>query len=106
MYNAVEEQFIWKLVFEFPGGQCESVYLRRYADISTIHTWGCARERKARERRSETTYCGAVTARAGDIRAYRNPNGHGFRLEHEPLEGPEGGAHTHVCQEPAAGISM
>ena len=52
-------------------------------------------EQVADGRKADRTYIGAMTARSGDIQAYRNPNGHGFRLEPD-ASGGQGRHHVHI----------
>ena len=98
---------IWKLIFEFQNNQCESLIWHRHVGfspaIAEVHACGCRREAekivKARDLgKVPATYVGAITATAGAIQAYQNPNGHGFVVVHEPSEGRE---HVHVCYRSA-----
>jgi len=96
-----------RALFEFPGGQCESLVWHRYAaGLDGIHRMGCERQTELRQRQlsagrnADKTYVGAATARAVDITQYRNPNGHGFSLCHEPAEGIH---HVHVCYDSVPG---
>src|SRR5437764_9905895 len=93
---------IAKFFFEFPKNQCESViWLRHVGDgAAGVHRFGCARQKTARQRqrdagkRAEKTYIGAASAKTGEINAYRNPNGHGVLVVHEPDEGHH---HAELC---------
>src|SRR5215472_6502049 len=61
-----------------------------------------ARDRKQPARRSQReagktankSYIGAASAKAGEISVYRNPNGHGVTVVHEPAEGRH---HAELC---------
>jgi hypothetical protein len=95
----LENQLIWKALFEFPDGQGESLLWHRHVGyapvIPEIHECGCRREvelrqrDQARGRPPRQRYVGTITATAFAIRAYQNSNGHGFALSHEPSEGRE-----------------
>jgi hypothetical protein len=97
-----------KLLFEFPDNKCESVVWHRYvADgLDGIHRMGCEKQLQARAKQKaagkipDKTYIGAATARAGQISIYRNPNGHGVKVVHEPREGRH---HVHICYDSPAG---
>jgi hypothetical protein len=94
--------------FEFPGNQCESVIWGRYvADgFDGIHRLGCQRQTAVQQRQQaegkppDKTYIGAATAPAGEIDGYRNPQGHGVKVLHEPAEGRH---HVHLCYDSAPG---
>jgi hypothetical protein len=97
-----------KFFFEFPGNQCESVvWQEKLRDgLQGVHRLGCEKQVEARKRQTAAgkeptkTYAGAATARCATIRAYRNPNGHGVTVVHEPKEGPH---HVHICYNSAEG---
>jgi hypothetical protein len=103
-------ELLFSALFEFPGNQCESVIWRRYVngDLTEIHQMGCARELAARKgqvaagKKPDKTYIGAAIARVADIRCYRNPQGHGIRVVHEPAEGRY---HVHLCYDRAPGAA-
>lgn len=103
MYNSGEDAFRWQIVFEFPDGQGESLFWHKYIDLSGVHAAGCGRQENARASKPDTTYTGAVSAIASGVRNYRNPHGHGFRLEHEPSQGR---AHAHICYDAAKNVPM
>lgn len=93
-----------KFFFQFPGNQCESViWHRKIPDgIEGVHRLGCEKQAQARERQAtagkvpDKTYVGAATARCGVIRSFRNPQGHGVKVVHEPTEGAH---HVHLCYD-------
>jgi hypothetical protein len=101
-------ELLARYFFEFPGGQCESVLWRRHvADgLEGVHRMGCDKQSRARDRQAhqgknpDKTYIGAATARASDISSYRNPNGHGLKIIHEPSEGRY---HVHICYDSSPG---
>jgi hypothetical protein len=101
-------EILFSTLFEFPGNQCESVVWRQHVDggLDGVHRIGCERQAAARKRQISTgktpdkTYIGAATARAGDISAYRNPQGHGVSVVHEPKEGRH---HVHLCYDSRPG---
>jgi hypothetical protein len=101
-------ELLARYFFEFPGGQCESVLWRRHvADgLEGVHRMGCDKQSRARDRQAhqgknpDKTYIGAATARAADISSYRNPNGHGLKIIHEPSEGRY---HVHICYDSSPG---
>jgi hypothetical protein len=101
-------ELLARYFFEFPGGQCESVVWRRHVPdgLEGVHRMGCDRQSRARDRQAQQgkkpdkTYIGAATARAADISSYRNPNGHGLRIIHEPREGRY---HVHICYDSLPG---
>lgn len=92
-------------VFEFPGGQVESVVWRKYAvGIAAVHELGCQRQRVKREGGKATwTYEGAITAEVDRIRAIKTSEGHGFHVEHAP---EEGNWHAHISLMPAPGQQL
>jgi hypothetical protein len=93
---------IWKQVFQFPGGQHESLVWRKYAPtVEDVHRLGCQRESEKRETKPDMRYSGFISSTAGAIRGIRTQRGHGFALMHIPEEGlhhigvfyaPDGGA--------------
>ena len=93
-----------KFFFEFPQNQCESVvWQRKLSDaIDGVHRLGCEHQTKLRQRQAAEgkvptkKYVGAATARCGEIRAYRNPQGHGIKVVHEPNEGAH---HVELCYD-------
>jgi hypothetical protein len=101
-------EILYSAFFEFPDNQCESVVWRRYVaeGLASVHRMGCERQAAARRRQvaarkpPDKTYIGAATAKAGDIVNYRNPQGHGVRVLHEPKEGRH---HVHLCYDSAPG---
>jgi hypothetical protein len=101
-------ELLARCFFEFPGGQCESVLWRRHVaeGLEGVHRMGCDRQSRARDRQAhqgkipDKTYIGAATARAADISCYRNPNGHGLKIIHEPSEGR---SHVHICYDSLPG---
>lgn len=98
-----EEQMIWRHLFDFPGGQHESVTWRKYAPKDQdVHTLGFKWEAAKRLSKPDVRYRGFVTAIVGHIRAICNtsPAGHGFRVEHMPDEGIE---HAGIAYELVGG---
>jgi hypothetical protein len=101
-------ELLARCFFEFPGGQCESVLWHRYVaeGLKGVHRMGCDKQSLARDRQAhqgrnpDKTYIGAATARANDISSYRNPNGHGLKVIHEPGEGR---SHVHICYDSLPG---
>jgi hypothetical protein len=99
-------EFLYVMLFEFPDGQPESLIWHRFVSggIDGVHLLGCARQREKRaeqvadNRNPDKTYIGAMTAQSGDILVYRNPNGHGFRLEPDESEG-QGKQHVSICYD-------
>lgn len=89
----------WKIVFEFPNGQGESLIWRRFApQLSCVHSLGCQRESQAASTSRPRHYKGAVSCTVDAVLTFRNPNGHGFRVVHEPAEGIH---HLHIEYDPA-----
>lgn len=87
-FRPVERQLIEQMLFEFPGGAAESLVWRKYVvDAETLHAMGCARQLEKRKKNPAWTYEGALTATTGAIRAISNRLGHGFIVEHDPVEG-------------------
>ena len=87
---------IWKEVFQFPSkyDHCESVVWRRFVPAgSCVHRIGCMRQHDLRLGGRSKTYAGSVTAQVREVRAYRNPNNHGFNVFHAPSEGIH---HAHI----------
>jgi hypothetical protein len=84
-----------KFFFVFPQNQGESVvWQRKLQDaIDGVHRLGCEHQARARQKQAaegkapDKTYVGARTTRCEEIRAYRNPQGHGIKVVHEPSEG-------------------
>lgn len=97
-----DHQLIWGNVFQFPGGQCESLVWRKYAptdkDVHEIGQDLWARKQAARPR-PDRRYMGFMSAVVGDIRSITTHRGHSFSVEHEPAEGVH---HAHVCYDQAA----
>jgi len=97
--------------FEFPSNQCESVVWRKYVEggLPSVHRMGCERQatlrarQLANQKKPDKTYIGVAAAAAGDIRAYRNLQGHGVAVVHEPKEGHH---RVHICYDPAPGVPM
>ena len=91
---------IWKQIFQFPGGKCESVVWRRYAPTpADVHRLGCEREAAKRRSKPEMRYVGFVSSTVGGIRGIRTERGHGFTVNHAPSEGRQ---HAEVCYAPAS----
>lgn len=103
-----EGVLLYRFFFEFPRNQCESVaWQEKLPDgLQGVHRLGCEKQAAARAREAAAgkkptkTYVGAATARCAAIRAYRNPNGHGVKVVHEPSEGPH---HVAICYDSAQG---
>jgi len=101
---------LYVMLFEFPNGQPESLVWHRFVSggIDGVHELGCTRQRERRAelvangRKPEKTYIGAMTARSGNILAYRNPNGHGFRLEPD-ASGGQGKHHVNILYDSLPG---
>lgn len=93
-----------KFFFEFPQNRCESViWQRKLLDaIDGVHRLGCEHRAKLRQRQAAEgkvptkKYVGAATARCGEIRGYKNPQGHGIKVVHEPDEGAH---HVELCYD-------
>lgn len=82
---------IWQRVFEFPGGVGESVVWRQYKpSVAEVHALGCDRQDLKRsqypEKNPPWTYIGAMTAQVQQLRAIETRRGHGFVVEHKPLD--------------------
>lgn len=79
----------------------ESVVWRKYASTDNdVHTIGVALEVDRQSKgRADYRYIGFISAQAGPIRSYRNVNGHGFFVRHDPEEGLH---HVHVGLLPCA----
>lgn len=91
---------IWKQIFQFQRGECESVVWARYAPTpADVHRLGCEREAAKRQNRPEMRYTGFVSSTAGAIRGIKNSRGHGFAIKHAPKEGRH---HAEVCYAPAS----
>jgi len=91
---------IWNHIFQFPGGECESVVWARYAPTSAdVHRLGCEREATKRQGNPEMRYVGFVSSTAGGIRGIMTARGHGFTVNHAPREGRH---HAEVCYSPAS----
>lgn len=88
--------------------KCESVLWHRHVaeGLEGVHRMGCDKQSRVRDRQayqgknSDKTYIGVATARARDISSYRNPNGHGLKIIHEPSEGRH---HVHICYDSLLG---
>lgn len=99
MYGDASE-LVWKEVFPFPGGQCESVVWRKYApEDADVHTIGVKHEERKRELKPEWTYTGFISAIVQDIRNIKSAAGHGFEVDHAPE--CDADHHTHICYLPA-----
>lgn len=86
MYND-SRQMLWEGVFQFPGGQSESVIWQKYAPSKEdVHRIGCEREATKRATKPNFRYIGFISAVAGAIDGVRTRPGHGFALSHEPEE--------------------
>jgi hypothetical protein len=91
-------------LFEFPNNQCESVVWQNKLPngLEGVHRLGCERQNESRRRQIAAgkdptkTYIGAATSCCSLVRAYRNPNGHGVTVVHEPSEGLH---HVHICYD-------
>lgn len=86
-----DEGLIWRCVFEFPGGNGESVVWRKYKPtIEDVHALGCNRQSVQRLKNPDKsppwTYTGAITSLARKIRELES-RGNGFLVEHKPEEG-------------------
>jgi hypothetical protein len=91
-------RLIWDQVFQFPGGDCESLVWRRYAATDEeVHRLGCEREVAKRVTKPEMRYAGFISALSGAIRSIRTNRGHGFGVNHAPEEGVH---HAEVCYSP------
>lgn len=99
-----EREFVDATLFEFPGGEPESVVWRKYKpDIADVHSMGCERQREKRAAgRDSWTYEGAITAQVKAIRDIATPEG-GFAVEHAPDEGQW---HVHVSMRAADGVKL
>lgn len=87
MYQATRG-LIWDEVFQFPGGEHESLVWEKYAPTANhVHRLGCEREAAKRSAKPDFRYCGFIPSTAGSIRAVKTPTGHGFALRHMPGEG-------------------
>ncbi len=81
---------IWQRVFEFPRSLGESVTWRKYKPtIAEVHALGCDRQavKKASspDKNPAWTYIGAITAHVEEVRAIETRRGHGFEVEHKPI---------------------
>lgn len=85
-----EREAVFCHLFDFSGGQPESVIWRRYCTTDKeVHELGLAHESAKRLKNPSIVYVGFGTASAGDIRSISNriKDGHGFDVRHEPSEG-------------------
>jgi hypothetical protein len=95
--TALGEDHLFKKVFEFEGGKCESLLWRKYAStIEEVHDLGCKQQRLLRTKGRDKTYMGAITGVVGEVRTFKNINGHGFDVVHRP-DGDQGIQHAEVC---------
>jgi hypothetical protein len=91
-----DSDILWENVFQFPdsGGRTESVVWRKYAStIVEVHALGCIRQSWARDKGRNSTYFGAITGNAGEIRSLKSASGVSFTIEQVPSEGQE---HAHI----------
>lgn len=96
-----DRDLIWGKIFEFPGGKCESLIWRKYANSDNeVHAIGAEIAIMKQVRDPERRYVGFVSGVAGTIRSIRTVRGHGFSVKHVPEE-EEQRYHAHVCYEPA-----
>jgi hypothetical protein len=87
MYNDAREM-IWQNIFQFPGGQSESVVWSKYVpSADDVHRLGCEREASTRARKPDMRYVGFITSTAGAIRGITTRAGHAFAVNHAPCEG-------------------
>jgi hypothetical protein len=90
LMTRAEVGVVYESLFEFPGGQPESVVWRRFCQTDLeVHGIGLSHETSKRVKKPDVLYLGFGTAGAGEIRtiADRNKDGHGFDVKHEPYEG-------------------
>ena len=100
MYDAHNNSLIWDVVFQFPGGRCESAVWRKYAATDdAVHQVGHEVEETIKLRRSNTLYIGFISANVGEIRSVETARGHGFSVVHDPSE-DQGLHHVHICYRP------
>lgn len=103
MYNDAKA-LIWKMVFSFPNGNCESVVWKRYArEPEDAHRLGRELETTMRQKIVDRRYTGFVSAIVGAIREIQTPNGHGFAVNHAPDEGRH---HVEICFASAGQIGV
>lgn len=101
MYGEASELF-WENVFQFPGGQCESVVWRRFAlEDADVHEIGVRDQERKRKRNPEWTYTGFLSAIVQEIRKIETAAGHGFNIIHLPE--CDADYHTHICYAPGDG---
>ncbi len=97
MYNDVREM-IWHNVFQFSGGEPESVVWSKYAPTADdVHRIGCERETNTRGRKPDIRYIGFISSTVGEVRGINTRAGHGFAVVHEPSEGIY---HAHIYYRP------
>jgi hypothetical protein len=103
MYSDVRG-LIWEVIFEFPGGEPESVVWSKYArSPDDVHCIGCEVEVKLRERRPDTRYEGFLPSTAGKVRGIKTRRGHGFSVGHKPEEGIH---HAEISYAAASGVRL
>jgi len=94
--GALGSELIWQNVFMFRTEHncCESLAWRKYApSIADVHNLGCSKQRNDRAAGRNSTYFGALTGNAGNVRNLRSKNGGRFEILHAPDEGIH---HVHI----------
>jgi hypothetical protein len=87
-YDGAGKGLIWEKIFEFPGGDHESMVWTKYATAPDgVHEKGCAREASKRHVKPEFRYEGYILTTAAQITGILTAAGHRFALRHMPDEG-------------------
>lgn len=103
MYNDAKEM-IWENVFQFPGGEPESVVWGKHAPtLNDVHRLGREREATIRRRNPDMRYIGFISSAAGPIRHVKTAPGHGFSVVHAPREGIH---HAEISYRPAGEVPL
>jgi hypothetical protein len=100
------DDLVWRQVFQFQEkhGQLESLVWRRFApEDNCVHSIGRMRETDIKLEGRDKKYVGSISTIISDILNYRNANGHGFNVVHDPKEGIH---HVHICYDPAVHAPM
>ncbi|HEX3524098.1 MAG TPA: hypothetical protein VHT52_18665 [Stellaceae bacterium] len=96
------KSMIWEIIFQFPGGEPESVVWGKYAPTpEDVHRLGSERQARVRERNPDMRYLGFIPSTAGVIRAIMTRNGHSFSVCHAPEEGIH---HAEISYKPGANL--
>lgn len=94
-----ESELNWGNVFQFSTKHdaLESLVWRKFApDADCVDSLGRISVQQALRLGRTKSYLGSRSALVGDIRAYRNKNGHGIKVFHAPSEGIH---HAHITYD-------